>query len=57
MTIKDMVCKKTDTEYDYIIMHVLEIKGEKVTCAWVDNAAIPQIKIFNVEELEIFVEG
>ena len=56
MKVKDMIVEKTSTEYDYTIMHVLKMESTEVTCAWIGDNAIPQIKIFDIEELEIFVE-
>jgi len=56
MKVKDMVCKKTDTDFDYTIMHVMKIENTEVTCAWINNNTVPQTKVFDIEELEVVVE-
>ncbi len=56
MKVNDLVVEKTSTEYDYTIMFVAGIKDEIVTCTWVNDAGRPELKLFVVKELEIFIK-
>jgi len=56
MKVNDMVVEKTSTEYDYTIMHVKEINEDKVICNWINDYGEFETKLFNIKELEVFVE-